>query len=464
MERREFLKTAGAAAAAATAVPGVLSSTMLAGTAPTSGKKPNIMFILADDLGIGDVSCYGADNYKTPNIDKLAAEGTRYNHFYISPLCGPSRALVLTGRYAFRTGASNQQSTGQMKPSVEKFQPAYLKPAGYKTIMCGKWGQLPTGEGLGPAAFGFDEYLHFQGSGVYWNYQVHGKTYEKNGKTIDLKDHEYMPDVMHDYLVDFITRHQDVPFYAYYALSHIHAQILPTPDSREEPKKDYYYDNILYMDKEVGKIVAVLEKLKLRENTLIVFVGDNGTAKPHADSSTIGGKRLSGHKGTMLEGGALVPFIVNWPGHTPAGKVSNEMMSAADFVPTFAEFAGGTIPSSIKIDGHSFVSQIYGRKPAQPRENIFVQLNANWYAREEMFKMDQDGTMFDMSQAPFAEPTIDKNSKNPDHVAARARLQTTLAQLDPAHGIPDSGHPWQPGNGKRKRKNQAAPPDNDSTT
>ena len=125
---------------------------MMASQAKTgSQKKPNIMFVLADDLGIGGVGCYGADKFKTPNIDKLAREGTRYTHGYTAPLCGPSRACIMTGRYAFRTGATNQDATGQMEPSVETMMPKYLKPAGYFTACVGKWGQLP----LGPAEFGF---------------------------------------------------------------------------------------------------------------------------------------------------------------------------------------------------------------------------------------------------------------------------------------------------------------------
>jgi len=126
-------------------------------------KKPNIIYILADDLGIDGVSCYGADLFKTPVIDKLASTGIRYTNGYTAPLCGPSRALILTGRYAFRTGAVNQDMTGQMKPSVETMMPTILKQSGYTSSMVGKWGQLP----LGPAEFGFDDYLRFFGSGVY---------------------------------------------------------------------------------------------------------------------------------------------------------------------------------------------------------------------------------------------------------------------------------------------------------
>ncbi len=135
--------------------------------AAAQDKRPNIVFILADDYGVGEVSSYGADNYKTPNIDALAKGGTRYTHAYTPSLCGPSRATLLTGRYLFRTGATNQDATGRFTLEAETMMPKILKTAGYVTAAVGKWGQLP----LGPDDFGFDEYLKFQGSGIYWNTQ-----------------------------------------------------------------------------------------------------------------------------------------------------------------------------------------------------------------------------------------------------------------------------------------------------
>ncbi len=405
---------------------------LVASQAP-SARKPNIMFVLADDLGIGGVGCYGADKFKTPNIDKLAREGTRYTHGYTAPLCGPSRSCILTGRYAFRTGATNQDATGQMEPSVETFLPKYLKPAGYFTASVGKWGQLP----LGPAEFGFDEHLKFKGSGVYWNTQANGKTYTVNGKVKALRDKEYLPDVMHNFLVDFITRHRNDPFYVYYSMSHVHAEILPTPDSRPD-SKDLYADNIAYMDKLVGKMIAELERLKLRDNTLVIFVGDNGTGGAWADESTIGGRRLSGEKGSMLEGGAHVPWIVNWPGRTPSGKVSDQMVDSTDFVPTFAELAGAKLPENKVLDGVSFAPQIYGRK-ARTREWIFIELARNWYVREQAWKLNQAGQLFDMKNSPFEEPMVPADTKDPAAIGARTRLSAALARLNPAGGIMDEG-------------------------
>ena len=143
----------------------LLGFTILTLSVTAQNKKPNIIFVLADDLGIDGVSSYGADLFKTPEIDKLAKNGIRYTNAYTVPLCGPSRALILSGRYGFRTGAVNQDQTGEIKPSEETLMPKILKTAGYTSSMIGKWGQLP----LGPAEFGFDDYLRFTGSGVYNN-------------------------------------------------------------------------------------------------------------------------------------------------------------------------------------------------------------------------------------------------------------------------------------------------------
>ncbi|MFB3826336.1 MAG: sulfatase-like hydrolase/transferase [Bryobacteraceae bacterium] len=431
MKRREFLKTAGAAMGG-----------FLPGARP-SAREPNIIFVLADDLGIGNLSCYGSDQFRTPNIDRLAGGGIRYTHGYTAPLCGPSRALIMTGRYAFRTGATNQDATGKMKPSVETMIPKVLKAAGYVSASVGKWGQLP----LGPAEFGFDEHLKFSGSGTYWNTQARGKAYLVNGKTRSLGDREYLPDLMHGFVADFMTRRRAEPFYLYYSLSHIHGDILPTPDS-EPGSKDHYADNIAYMDKLVGKLTAELDRLKLRENTLIVFAGDNGTAGGYADRATVGGRRLSGEKGSMLEGGALVPLIAHWPGGAPAGRVSPDLVDSTDFLPTFAELAGADLPRNTVIDGRSFASRLQGREgPA--RDWIYIQLARRWYVREARWKLDQAGQLFDMSHAPFEEPPVAGDTKDAAAIAARRRLQAALDKLNPAGGILDQGD----GTGRHARRN-----------
>jgi len=409
----------------------ILGALGTAGPARGANTKPNFVFILADDLGIGELSCYGSDNYKTPNIDALAANGIRYTNAYTAPLCGPSRALIMTGRYAFRTGATNQDATGEIKPERETFMPKVLRPAGYKSACVGKWGQLP----LGPAEFGFDEYLQFRGSGSYWNSQEKARKYMVNGQSRALADKQYLPDAMHDFAADFVARHRDKPFSLYYSLSHVHAEILPTPDSPPD-SKDLYGDNIRYMDKLVGKIVGELDRMKMRDNTVIVFVGDNGTSNGHAERATVRGRRLSGEKGSMLEGGALVPMIVNWKGTTPAGKVTPALTDSTDFLPTFADLAGAPLPAGKVIDGQSLAAQWRGQQ-ARSRDWVYIQLARQWYVRDAKWKLNQKGELFDMSGAPFEEPLA--ASGLPAAAAGRAKLQAALEQLNPAGGIVDQG-------------------------
>lgn len=228
-----------------------------------------------------------------------------------------------------------------------------------------------------------------------------------------------MPDVMHDFASDFVARHRDKPFCLYYSRWHVHAEILPTPDS-SPGSKDLYGDNTRYMDKLVGKMVGDLDRLKLRENTVIVFVGDNGTGNGYAERSTVRGRRISGEKGSMLEGGALVPLIVNWKGATPVGKVIPALTDSTDFLPTFAELAGAPMPAGKVIDGRSLVPQWRGQQAAQ-RDWVYIQLARQWYVRDAKWKLNQKGDLFDMSHAPFEEPVAGSNSK--EAAAARAKLQ-----------------------------------------
>ena len=425
--------------------------------AEPNASKPNIIFILADDLGIGSLSCYGADHFKTPNIDKLAASGIRFEHCYSSPLCGPSRALLMTGRYAFRTGMTSNQTGERIKPANEIMMPKALKPAGYVTAQVGKWSQLP----LEPGDWGFDEYLRFKGSGQYWNTQHTARTYTLNGKEVPLLDGEYLPDKMHNFVVDFITHHKDQPFYLYYSMSHIHAAILPTPDSSPANKRlqegalPLYHDNVAYMDKLVGKLMAELDRLKLREKTIVIFASDNGTAPQYPAYCTIGGKPLSGWKGTMLEGGALVPMMVSWPGTTPAGRVATNLISFCDFFPTLAELAGAKLPPGVTIDGKPFTPMFYGQTSGDwLRDWIFVLLGHHWYERELGWKLNQSGELFDMKNGPFAEPLVSANTKDGAAIAARQRLQTVLDQLDPAAGKVDPGNLRKNGKNAKKKKDK----------
>jgi arylsulfatase A-like enzyme len=445
----------------------------------SAAPKPNIVFILADDLGFAELGCNGSDRYKTPNIDALANSGVRFTRFYTVPLCGPSRALILTGRYGFRTGAVTQDACKTIIRTGEKAEvmiPTVLKQAGYASAMIGKWGQLtPSGD---PSDWGFDHELYYKGSGMYWNSKVAqpmsegGKVrgdpdaYVVDGKSIKVQDDEYIPDLLHKDATAWMEARKGTPFFLYYSLSHVHGEILPTPDSAPAPKgeteeakrKRHYIDNVLYMDKLVGKLVAELGRLKLRENTLIVFMGDNGSAKSNAPDATIGGRRIEGEKGSMKEGGGLVPFFATWPGVTPAGKVNANVADASDLLPTFAEIAGAPLPNGRVIDGRSLVSQLKGDTQS-PRTWAFCQLSNNFYVREAGWKLDQSGTLYDMKDAPFLEVAVAADTKDEAAVAAKARLSAALTGLNPGAGYKDEvgDGSGRSGNKEEKKKKTKKP-------
>jgi arylsulfatase A len=168
----------------------------------------------------------------------------------------------------------------------------------------------------------------------------------------------------------------------------------------------------------------------LREKTLIIFSIDNGTARR---SFTIGGRQMNGSKGSMLEGGVRVPLIANWKGTTPEGKVLKDLVDFSDFFPTFAEVAGAKLPKDVKLDGHSFAPQLRGEK-GKPRDWVYVQLQNNWYVRNDSWKLNQAGELFDMSDAPFVEKLVAKEGQSKEAKAAREKLQKALDELNPAKG------------------------------
>lgn len=400
--------------------------------------KPNIVLILADDIGIPGIGCYGG-NHNTPNIDALASGGIRFTHAYSQPLCGPTRATVMSGRYLFRNGVLTNGHGAEYKPSDSPSIAETLKAAGYATAVAGKWGQLAyfnTQED--GRAWGYDEFMIWNRTNPdaqgerYWE-----PAYVHNGKPVAAGD-KYGPDLLHDFVIDFARRHKDGPFFVYYPTPLIHGPILHTPDSatkstgREKGKSGTYYaDNVAYLDKLVGKLVSDLDKEGLRENTLIIFTGDNGSTGN--GPFLIDGKPVDGKKGSLLEGGSRVALVANWKGTTPAGKVLGDMVDFTDFYATFAELAGAKLPADVKFDGHSFAAQLRGQN-GTPRENVFVQLGAQWWARSKAWKLDQSGQLFSMKNSPWEQIPIAADTTDPEAAAARKQLQAALDELDPAGG------------------------------
>jgi arylsulfatase A-like enzyme len=434
--RRDVLRAALGALAGAGAVsmwPGVSPA------ADAGSRPPNIIFILADDLGWDGLSCYGSDRYKTPALDALAADGLRFTNAYCTPLCGPTRCLLLTGRYGFRTGGLTNQSAGQPSPRDEISVAKVLKGAGYATAHAGKWRQV----GASPDQWGFDQYITDPtAGGWYWT-----KTWTENGKAVQKDQEVYYHDEMFRFASDFMSANREKPFFLYFALHLVHAPIVRTPDSK--PGGNHYEDNIKYMDKMVGQIVDQVEKLKLRDNTVILFSSDNGTP---GRGATIGGKSIHGGKGGMLDGGSHVPLIASWKGKTPPGKQTADLVDFSDLLPTFAELGGAKPPQDRAIDGRSFAAQIQGQA-GKPREWIFVQLGANWFVRDARWKLNNAGALFDMTNAPFEEKPVAADSSDVQAVAARQRLTAVLAQLKPTGG----GSTTRPG-GRAGRRRAATRP------
>jgi arylsulfatase A len=414
-------------------------------------QKPNILFIFGDDCGIDSFGCYGSDRSKklTPNIDALAQSGVRFERGYSTPLCGPSRCLIMTGRYGFRTGGLTNQTAGNPSFKDEPALARILKQAGYATGMAGKWRQMSDS----PGDWGFDEFITDPtAAGWYWK-----QSYTKNGKEVSSDKEIYYPDAASDFAVDFIRRHRDQPFYFYLAEHLIHGPILRTPDSKAgaEPRQ-LYEDNIAYLDKTVAKLVSELEKLGLREKTLILFSSDNGTATvgyrpehdPQLTTGKIGGRAMNGHKGELLEGGSRVPLIASWKGTLSAGGVRNDLIDFSDLLPTFADLAGATLPAGVKFDGRSFAPQLRG-EAGHPRDWIFVQLGAGWYVRDDGWKLNEKGELYLMKDAPFVEALVPADTTDPAAQAARKRLEAVLKELNPAGGKTVSAD-------AQKNKNKAA--------
>ena len=401
--------------------------------------KPNIILIMADDFGYECLSCNGSTSYKTPHIDKLAAGGMRFEHCHVQPLCTPTRVQLMTGIYNIR----NYSRFGYLEPDVTTFA-HLLKKAGYATSIAGKW-QLSHGF-EGPKKFGFDEYCLWQLTRRPPRYANPGL--EKDGKEIDYKNGEYGPDLVNDYVLDFIKRKKDGPFLLYYPMMLTHSPFQPTPDSANwNPKaigeqvnndRKNFADNVAYMDKLVGKVIGKLDELKLRENTLVIFLGDNGTGRGVV--SKMGDKTVTGGKGTTTTFGTHVPLVVNWPKSVVAGKVSQDLIDSVDILPTICAAAGAEIPAELKIDGRSFLPQLKGEK-GTPREWRYC-----WYAPNQgkkenepkefaataKYKLYRTGEFFHCEREPDETKPLDVKALDSDASAALKKLQAALDQFKDA--------------------------------
>ncbi|MCL6265915.1 sulfatase-like hydrolase/transferase [Flagellimonas myxillae] len=396
-------------------------------------QQPNIILIMADDLGFETLGVNGSNSYTTPKLDRLAREGMRFTHCYSTPLCTPSRVQLMTGKYNFR----NYIGFGMLDPNEKTFG-HYLKEEGYTTFVAGKWQLLGNGHqqelagnrvGTMPNAAGFDEFC-------LWQVDERGSRYKDpllstSKKGIQEYPGRFGPDIFVDEINAFMRSNKDQPFFVYYPMVLTHDPFVPTPENPEfmdfdansktnDPK--YFGEMVQYMDRLLGRLVAEVETLGIRENTLIMFVGDNGTDRDV--TSVINNESLKGHKGYTTNAGTHVPFIASWPGHIKSGSINDNLIDFTDFLPTLMETAAQKKLGQDVTDGLSFYPQLVG-EDYTPRDWIFCHYAPNWgkfenkrYVQDKSWKLYESGALYDLSSDGLEQQPL-VLEEQPPHVKER---------------------------------------------
>lgn len=429
--RRSFLGLCAAAAASA-----------------QDSKRPNIVLILADDLGYECLGSYGGTSYRTPHLDELAHTGVRFQHAYAQPLCTPTRLQFMTGLYNFR----NWKAFGIMDPKERTFGHLF-RDAGYKTCIAGKWQMYSynppdyqpewRAKGQRIEDSGFDEHCiwhaeHTEDKGSRYA----DPTVYRNGKLHKNLKGQYGEDIFAEFITNFMSAHRSEPFFVYYPMALTHDPFVPSPASPQWGEGDrlkshprHFKSMVEYMDTLVGRIVKKIDDLGLRERTLIVFFSDNGTHQ--SISSMLGDRKIQGGKGLPTDAGTRVPLIVNWKGTAAAGRVTDALVDSTDFLPTAAEAAG--IPMPKNLDGRSFLTQIRG-EGREGREWVLVhhdprpgwdkdRFRLDRFVRDTEYKLYSDGRLYHIPSDPLERNPVTKVDGTADN--ARRKLQAVLDRVGP---------------------------------
>ena len=393
--RRSFLRQVGAAAAALT-----LSGSAFAKAAAATGKskKPNFVLIFIDDMGYGDIGCFGSKANRTPKLDRMAAEGMRFTSFYVtSSVCTPSRSSLMTGCYPRRMNMHvNQRNLCVLFPGDPKgLNPneitvaEVLKSQGYATMCVGKWhlGDQPK---FLPTRQGFDSYF-----GIPYSNDMGGRKggarpplpLMQNEKVIEAPvKQDTLTKRYTEQVVKFMTANKDKPFFVYLPHAMVHLPLHASDDFRNKSKNGIYGDAVEELDWSTGQILKTLKDLKLDDNTLVIFTSDNGSTGRHGGSNA----PLRGRKGQTLEGGQRVPCVMRWPGKIPPGKTCDALTSTIDVLPTFAKLAGADAPKDRIIDGRDIMPLMSGTKGAKsPHEAFyFYQMDQLQAVRSGQWKLE----------------------------------------------------------------------------
>ena len=431
------------------------SLSVCAEAATQGSDRPNIVLIMADDMGYEALSVNGSESCKSPNLDKLADHGIRFTNCFANPLCTPSRAKIMTGQYNVR----NYVNFGLLDRGQTTFA-HQLKAAGYKTCIAGKW-QLGK-ETDSPQHFGFEQ-------SCLWQHTRSGRSKENgknidrrfvnpllefNGKEKDYVNGEYGPQVCTDFICDFIDENREKPFLVYYPMILTHCPFDPTPDSTDwDPKRlgsttykgdrnnpqRHFRDMVAYADKVVGQIVAQLEKSGVRDNTLLIFTGDNGTDKPIV--TPWNGTKVAGDKGNMTDAGTRVPLIASWPaGIKQPGRVVDDLVEFCDVMPTLCEVTGAKLPSNYPGDGSSIVPVLQDNASARKKDWIYI-----WYSRSGhsdqgqvmvrnkqyslLAKTDGSNARLTRYKGPFDGEKLEGSTLSQPESAIKRQFEATLARL-----------------------------------
>jgi len=448
------------------------SAAMLPATAAES-RPPNLVFLLLDNVGQEWFGCYGGEAGATPTVDRLAAEGVRVEHCYTPPVCGPSRVVALTGRYPHRTGFRLHHdaalySGGGLDPEREILFPRLFQRAGFATGMTGKWqvNHLYDEPGV-LGRHGFDEHLAWPGSldadrmsgsdwKTYWDAvaresvedtvpfieRIESRYWDavflRQGKR-ERREGEFGPDVSLEFTLDFLRRHRDRPFLLYLPMVLTHGAYYPhpvttTPLDRDgsRPHDELFADMLRYADRQIATIVAELESLGLRDDTLLVIASDNGTEK--SLSTRRNGREVKGGLYSLNEAGGSVALLANCPKRIPGGRLL-PLADFTDLYPTFCELAGVPLDEGHLPDGRSFAGFLTNADSEPHREWILNEYHETRVVRDERFKLYNDGRFYDADADP--EETRDlAGETRAEVVAAKERLKAALASLPPDNPPP----------------------------
>ena len=401
--------------------------------------RPNIVVIMADDLGYGSLGCYGSKEIHTPNIDRLAATGMRFTDFHSNgPMCTPTRAALMTGRYQQRcvwvpdeelSPVFREQRKKNMKQrwawgvSIDEITIAdLLQKAGYRTALFGKW-HLGYDSKFHPMNHGFDEFRGYIAGAVDYHTHVSISGLQKldwwNGKKIE-NEKGYSTDLLTRYATEFIARHKDVPFFLYLAHEAPHTPLQGRDPNKKKSRADTYKEMIEVLDESVGSVHTTVREHQLERNTLLIFCSDNG---PQVSFFSSAGQ-LRGGKGSMYEGGHRVPFIASWPGQIPPNSSNEETAMSMDFFPTFTRLAGVASPEQLQIDGLDLMPLLNGDTSGHDRPLHWL-FGDSWAIRKGQWKLIGKGERH-LTLVHLANDIGEKHNRikdYPERVTELARLQ-----------------------------------------